>query len=154
MPEVAAADLFGVLPPDNLQVAEAIAIQRGARDRAAHEHAVIEVEEAAEAAVVGVFLARRLLRGRFRIRQVDAAVLGEVRIDGDVEEAALFLFALAITGGRHTFDRCRQLPVRKNPQTAGLFGDERSEEHTSELQSQSNLVCRLLLEKKKRKECY
>src|SRR2546430_12175081 len=29
-------------------------------------------------------------------------------------------------------------------------GDSRSEEHTSELQSQSNLVCRLLLEKKKR----
>src|SRR5256886_13728089 len=28
--------------------------------------------------------------------------------------------------------------------------DVRSEEHTSELQSQSNLVCRLLLEKKKR----
>src|SRR2546430_11316096 len=30
-------------------------------------------------------------------------------------------------------------------------GDVRSEEHTSELQSQSNLVCRLLLEKKKKK---
>src|SRR2546430_10377274 len=30
-------------------------------------------------------------------------------------------------------------------------GDARSEEHTSELQSQSNLVCRLLLEKKKTK---
>src|SRR2546430_8056885 len=29
--------------------------------------------------------------------------------------------------------------------------DCRSEEHTSELQSQSNLVCRLLLEKKKKK---
>src|SRR2546430_12916791 len=29
--------------------------------------------------------------------------------------------------------------------------DERSEEHTSELQSQSNLVCRLLLEKKKQR---
>src|SRR3989475_7028520 len=28
----------------------------------------------------------------------------------------------------------------------------RSEEHTSELQSQSNLVCRLLLEKKKKKK--
>src|SRR2546427_1323631 len=28
----------------------------------------------------------------------------------------------------------------------------RSEEHTSELQSQSNLVCRLLLEKKKKKD--
>src|SRR5688572_31866759 len=31
------------------------------------------------------------------------------------------------------------------------IGIERSEEHTSELQSQSNLVCRLLLEKKKTK---
>src|SRR3989475_12529432 len=30
--------------------------------------------------------------------------------------------------------------------------DPRSEEHTSELQSQSNLVCRLLLEKKKKKK--
>src|SRR2546430_12043875 len=32
---------------------------------------------------------------------------------------------------------------------APLFDVVRSEEHTSELQSQSNLVCRLLLEKKK-----
>src|SRR2546430_9867838 len=30
-----------------------------------------------------------------------------------------------------------------------VLGSARSEEHTSELQSQSNLVCRLLLEKKK-----
>src|SRR2546430_11736900 len=30
---------------------------------------------------------------------------------------------------------------------------QRSEEHTSELQSQSNLVCRLLLEKKKNSSC-
>src|SRR2546421_8525270 len=30
---------------------------------------------------------------------------------------------------------------------------ERSEEHTSELQSRSDLVCRLLLEKKKKKKC-
>src|SRR2546430_5078905 len=33
---------------------------------------------------------------------------------------------------------------------AQLAKDPRSEEHTSELQSQSNLVCRLLLEKKKK----
>src|SRR2546427_4387614 len=32
------------------------------------------------------------------------------------------------------------------------IGAYRSEEHTSELQSQSNLVCRLLLEKKKKKK--
>src|SRR2546427_8066655 len=31
---------------------------------------------------------------------------------------------------------------------------KRSEEHTSELQSQSNLVCRLLLEKKKKKRAH
>src|SRR5690349_23779951 len=32
--------------------------------------------------------------------------------------------------------------------------DERSEEHTSELQSRRDLVCRLLLEKKKKKRQY
>src|SRR2546427_6082720 len=32
---------------------------------------------------------------------------------------------------------------------SAFTADDRSEEHTSELQSQSNLVCRLLLEKKK-----
>src|SRR2546430_5859221 len=43
------------------------------------------------------------------------------------------------------------------PQRVWVPADEltrwwpRSEEHTSELQSQSNLVCRLLLEKKKKK---
>src|SRR2546427_8290076 len=37
-------------------------------------------------------------------------------------------------------------------QGALLWVEQRSEEHTSELQSQSNLVCRLLLEKKKRKK--
>src|SRR5205085_10339173 len=39
---------------------------------------------------------------------------------------------------------------RANHPLAGTPG--RSEEHTSELQSQSNLVCRLLLEKKKKKK--
>src|SRR5688572_33112855 len=34
---------------------------------------------------------------------------------------------------------------------SGRRKPKRSEEHTSELQSQSNLVCRLLLEKKKKK---
>src|SRR2546430_11301509 len=35
----------------------------------------------------------------------------------------------------------------------GWTSTPRSEEHTSELQSQSNLVCRLLLEKKKKPNC-
>src|SRR2546427_9430957 len=41
------------------------------------------------------------------------------------------------------------LRVLVDPATASQR--RRSEEHTSELQSQSNLVCRLLLEKKKKK---
>src|SRR2546426_9251448 len=43
------------------------------------------------------------------------------------------------------------LPGGKNSSTqaVGLFFPTRSEEHTSELQSPCNLVCRLLLEKKK-----
>src|SRR2546426_8756073 len=35
-----------------------------------------------------------------------------------------------------------------------LVTEKRSEEHTSELQSPCNLVCRLLLEKKKKKTIY
>src|SRR2546427_3658199 len=41
-----------------------------------------------------------------------------------------------------------QLLARQSQAARGL----RSEEHTSELQSQSNLVCRLLLEKKRGRE--
>src|SRR2546430_5483381 len=40
----------------------------------------------------------------------------------------------------------------RNSRAKTLRGIKRSEEHTSELQSQSNLVCRLLLEKKKKKQ--
>src|SRR2546430_11899830 len=47
-----------------------------------------------------------------------------------------------------------ELPgVREKEVSVSITGDlltVRSEEHTSELQSQSNLVCRLLLEKKKK----
>src|SRR2546430_12364073 len=57
-----------------------------------------------------------------------------------------------------TLDRISSeaLPWRSIIQSRGVFANRqrarrsrRSEEHTSELQSQSNLVCRLLLEKKK-----
>src|SRR5256885_8531991 len=37
----------------------------------------------------------------------------------------------------------------RSPTTAQIRSEQRSEEHTSELQSPCNLVCRLLLEKKK-----
>src|SRR2546430_10555140 len=50
--------------------------------------------------------------------------------------------------------RCgkRETPASCHPATTPARNHaRRSEEHTSELQSQSNLVCRLLLEKKKKK---
>src|SRR2546427_4607497 len=60
---------------------------------------------------------------------------------------------------RRTYDRC--FAARYDVAFAGSGTEarrqlekfrSRSEEHTSELQSQSNLVCRLLLEKKKKKQ--
>src|SRR2546427_10386783 len=42
--------------------------------------------------------------------------------------------------------------ITKLVERLNMFIPDRSEEHTSELQSQSNLVCRLLLEKKKKKK--
>src|SRR2546427_9345745 len=58
-------------------------------------------------------------------------------------------------GGERRGSRRLEVPVappvlapRRGPEQHRAF---RSEEHTSELQSQSNLVCRLLLEKKKKK---
>src|SRR2546430_9626947 len=48
---------------------------------------------------------------------------------------------------------CERAPALKpsKPGVRARFPPERSEEHTSELQSQSNLVCRLLLEKKNKR---
>src|SRR2546430_13624275 len=55
----------------------------------------------------------------------------------------------------HSVPRLKRLLPRLRGKRIGVLGDlmldrYRSEEHTSELQSQSNLVCRLLLEKKKK----
>src|SRR2546430_8842595 len=51
----------------------------------------------------------------------------------------------------HFLHRCRALRSANFAPCSGDISEpsSRSEEHTSELQSQSNLVCRLLLEKKK-----
>src|SRR5688572_32231152 len=67
------------------------------------------------------------------------------RVPGPVGEADVVVVARQIP--RRAPDRLeRVLPDVLGEQQPG----RRSEEHTSELQSQSNLVCRLLLEKKKR----
>src|SRR5438034_5391303 len=48
----------------------------------------------------------------------------------------------------------RQDPIRVPPPMGRRCPEARSEEHTSELQSHSDLVCRLLLEKKKLNKKY
>src|SRR2546427_7017538 len=71
--------------------------------------------------------------------------------------------ALAYAGDReligvHHMEGHLFAPLVEDPDLAPPFvallvsgGHTRSEEHTSELQSQSNLVCRLLLEKKNKR---
>src|SRR5688572_31996349 len=59
-----------------------------------------------------------------------------------------------LSGASHRFQPSRSPKEYQKPcsfpPTDSMYA--RSEEHTSELQSQSNLVCRLLLEKKKKKK--
>src|SRR5438477_7335238 len=51
---------------------------------------------------------------------------------------------------RRVVAKCRRYDRRAERTARVALGTSRSEEHTSELQSHVNLVCRLLLEKKKR----
>src|SRR2546427_3195146 len=68
-----------------------------------------------------------------------------------VEVGALFN-AGRFDGVAHALDgRERSVQHNAADRLRGLV-ESRSEEHTSELQSQSNLVCRLLLEKKKKQK--
>src|SRR2546430_7437259 len=82
----------------------------------------------------------------------------------DVCSSDLEVFLVGVLVGKRLslpvgLDRPRVLAARQGFQPAGeashramqplVLRRARSEEHTSELQSQSNLVCRLLLEKKK-----
>src|SRR5690554_7764161 len=64
--------------------------------------------------------------------------------------------ALPILGSTGACRSCQRVPrtsrVRTPPSASG--DGTRSEEHTSELQSRPHLVCRLLLEKKKKKKTY
>src|SRR6266853_7053905 len=73
-----------------------------------------------------------------------------------------FFFNDTATTEIYTLSLHDALPISGHPRSRGMTkimkrpvrpqhrAGPRSEEHTSELQSQSNLVCRLLLEKKKK----
>src|SRR2546430_8771522 len=77
-------------------------------------------------------------------QHVDATIIETAALDA-IERRAI---SDALTGlyDRGYFEHA----LRRELQRCQRYGNPvRSEEHTSELQSQSNLVCRLLLEKKK-----
>src|SRR4051812_49921855 len=78
----------------------------------------------------------RSLGLRRRRRHLEVLVV-EVQLV-EVQLVEVLVVAVELVLGRRGHRRCR--PVARGP---------RSEEHTSELQSHVNLVCRLLLEKKK-----
>src|SRR5438270_1201584 len=67
-----------------------------------------------------------------------------------IEDALKGVYQLAL-GGTAVGTGINAAPGFAEAATAEIERLTRSEEHTSELQSQSNLVCRLLLEKKKKK---
>src|SRR5688572_4676229 len=82
---------------------------------------------------------------------------------GEYRDRLFFFYSCGDHGDLHSFPtrRSSDLPLASSRSqtlrttspistaTCRPSGERRSEEHTSELQSQSNLVCRLLLEKKK-----
>src|SRR5438445_7774797 len=65
-----------------------------------------------------------------------------------IKRCLLALIALALVAG--TADARPPQPLVRTISGRGAGEAERSEEHTSELQSRQYLVCRLLLEKKKK----
>src|SRR5688572_32683229 len=73
-----------------------------------------------------------------------------LRLAEDLDERA------AVELAQRGHDRQTSHELRDQAELDEVFRMDlrRSEEHTSELQSQSNLVCRLLLEKKKKKQKY
>src|SRR5688572_31967757 len=94
------------------------------------------------------------------IRRPPRSTLFPTRRSSDLELAALSSSAVSSPGPRaeeplQTDNRFRihePVKIERVPCRVARHRHERSEEHTSELQSQSNLVCRLLLEKKKKKK--
>src|SRR2546427_7816174 len=87
-----------------------------------------------------------LFRSRSGIREAtgDVIVIQDADLEYDPAELPALLAPIADGRADAVFGSRFQGGPHREPNTAS-----RSEEHTSELQSQSNLVCRLLLEKKK-----
>src|SRR5688572_33417233 len=80
-------------------------------------------------------------------RVVDSILTGHSINSIALFSSATLLIVVALLGLLTNADTAYHVAI-----TSSFVTHTRSEEHTSELQSQSNLVCRLLLEKKKKKK--
>src|SRR5438552_11500626 len=106
---------------------------------------------------------RGVYAGRDRIRRALNTMVGERLGDDEVNDHLQLATVVHIApDGRTARARGVELSVsgvkaevkgRRAQWEEGIF-ENRSEEHTSELQSPDHLVCRLLLEKKKKKKTY
>src|SRR2546421_9521445 len=88
----------------------------------------------------------------WRLECITRAPLLHLEMATDDQLPPLFLRALPAAGDQDRLGSARRSGREGGPPHAGpaeVRGPLRSEEHTSELQSRSDLVCRLLLEKKK-----
>src|SRR6266496_4867368 len=111
-------------------------VDRGRRPLALDEEPALRVEVALEGSVEVEMILAEVGEGEgAEANAVEPAQLGTV--GGRLERAAPIACAEHLTEGALEVDRL------------GRRTECRSEEHTSELQSRRDLVCRLLLEKKK-----
>src|SRR5437868_7546845 len=95
---------------------------------------------------------RRVIKARRTAREYALSLHDALPISGGTEPALRAPGGGARTLRRPGRERVRPPWRRKRRDGGGLCGRPRSEEHTSELQSRFDLVCRLLLEKKKQLE--
>src|SRR5690606_39596661 len=98
---------------------------------------------------------------RAKIRQAAPSGSGQVKSPAATPASMMPCITCLLCTSRRREVRCRSLlridsaqaSIQSRHPSGEAVGEEsRSEEHTSELQSRENLVCRLLLEKKKIKE--
>src|SRR5690625_5318978 len=94
--------------------------------------------------------------GRAEVQEVPSPTPGPGEVVVDVDRAGICGTDIEIFHGEMAYLRSghARFPMRIGHEWTGIVasvgaGTDRSEEHTSELQSRGHLVCRLLLEKKK-----
>src|SRR5439155_6129935 len=94
-------------------------------------------------------------RDRHRAEDEQTSLDGGVRLEAPMRQQPVVPDGHAEARQREQHEEERQVgpPHPAAPEPPHAVGDceQRSEEHTSELQSRGHLVCRLLLEKKKRR---